>query len=381
MKIGLTGGGTGGHYYPLIAVAEAIHDIADERTLIEPQLFYLGPQPFDSTALHEHDIVHVPISAGSIAGYKGMFGNIGGVFKIVFGIIRSTFTVFRLYPDVIFSTGGYAAFPTLLAARLWRIPVVIYDADAAPGKVSLWSAKFAQWIAVAHPDAANAFPAKYLEKTARTGHPIRREIESPATEGGHEFLKLDRSVPTIFVMGGSSGAQAINNALLNALTDLVERYNVIHQTGRANLEEVEGIANVALINSLHQERYRPFGLLNTLALRMAASVTDVIVARAGSGTIFEIASWGIPSILIPLPLDVSHDQTENAFSYARSGGAVVLEQRNLSPHLLTAEIDRLVGNKELRERMSAAAKSYARPNAARKIAEILIETAISHESK
>ncbi len=378
MKIVLAGGGTGGHFYPLIAVAEAIERICQEKTLIEPELYYIGPEPFDSSALAEHDIFYLPSPAGKARRYPSVL-NVLALIPTVIGILRSTFQLFSVYPDAVFSTGGYGAFPTLYAARLLNIPVIIYDADATPGRVSLWSSKFAKWIAVAHPDAATKFPEKSRSRIARVGHPIREEIIGVAKEGGHEFLKLDSSVPTIFVMGGSQGARAINETVLDALGDLVTRYNVVHQAGTSNLTEVSGIASVVLKNSPYKERYRAFGLLNTLAIRMAAGVASVVVARAGSGTIFEIASWNIPCILVPIPLDVSHDQTKNAFSYARSGAAVVIEQKNLTPHLLAAEIDRLVQDQALRTKMSDAAKAFARPDAARKIAQILIETGISHE--
>jgi UDP-N-acetylglucosamine--N-acetylmuramyl-(pentapeptide) pyrophosphoryl-undecaprenol N-acetylglucosamine transferase len=243
----------------------------------------------------------------------------------------------------------------------------------------LWSAKFAKWIGTAHPEAATRFPEKFRHKIARVGYPIRTEIESPSKEGGFEFLKLDPSVPAIFIMGGSQGAQAINNVVLDALKDLVERYNVIHQAGSANVQEVSGVANLILKDSAHQNRYHAYGLLNTLAIRMAAGVTSLMVARAGSGTIFEMASWGIPAILIPIPEDISHDQIQNAFSYARAGAAIVVEQRNLTQHLLVAEIDRLMQNQSMRTQMSEAARAYARPQAARKIANILLETALDHE--
>ena len=121
-------------------------------------------------------------------------------------------------------------------------------------------------------------------------------------------------------------------------------------------------------------------LLDTLSLRMAAGSSSVIIARAGSGTIFEVASWGIPAILIPIPQEVSHDQTENAFSYARSGGASVIEQHNLTPHVLAAEIDRLMRDLKLREEMQAAAKTFAQPEAARKIARMLLDIGLEHES-
>lgn len=379
MRVVLTGGGTGGHFYPLIAVAESIEDLTKERNLIEPLLYYIGPEPFDRAALAEHDIHYIASPAGKIRHYASIM-NVLDIFPTFFGLLQSLYQLFSLYPDVVFSSGGYAAFPTLFAARLLMIPVVIYDADASPGKVSLWSSKFAQWIAVAHPDAALQFPKRVHDKIARVGHPIRKEILGVSKEGGHEFLKLDPAVPTIFVMGGSQGARAINETVLDALKDLVEKYNVVHQTGATHLKEVSGIGSVILKDSQFKERYRTYGLLNTLAMRMAAGISSVLVARAGSGTIFEVASWGLPSILVPLPLDVSHDQTENAFSYARGGAGVVIEQKNLSPHVLVAEIDRLMNNQELRSRMSEAAHAYARPEAGKKVAQIILEIAVSHES-
>ena len=113
---------------------------------------------------------------------------------------------------------------------------------------------------------------------------------------------------------------------------------------------------------------------------MAAGVASVVVARAGSGTIFEVASWGIPAILVPIPPDISHDQTENAFSYARAGAGEVIEQRNLSPHVLISEVNRLMLDPKQREKMRECAKAFARPNAARKIATILLEETVSHQA-
>lgn len=378
MRIVLTGGGSGGHFYPLIAVAEAIEDICKEKTLVEPQLFYVGPDPFDKQALLEHDIAYRPSPAGRVRRYASIV-NIFDGFKTVFGIIKATFQLFGLYPDVVFSTGGFAAFPTLYAAKLLRIPIVIYDADAEPGRVSLWSAKFAKYIAVAHPDAAGSFPQKFRDKIARVGHPIRKEIETTATEGGHEFLKLDSTVPTVFIFAGSQGAQAINNVVLDALPTLINSYNVVHQTGTAHIEEVQQISSVVLRDTRYDNRYRCFGLLNTLAIRMTAGIASIVLARAGSGTIFEVASWGLPAILVPIPEDVSHDQTKNAFSYARTGAAVVVEQRNLTPHILVAEIDRIMNDTELRSKMATSAREYSQPEAARKIARVLLETSIEHE--
>ena len=378
MRIVLLGGGTGGHFYPLIAVAEAIEDICLEKTLLEPELYYIGPTPFDPPTLLEHNIIYRPGTAGKMRRW-GSVVNIFDAFKTMVGIMRAVPQMFNLYPDVIFSTGGYTAFPALVAARLLRIPVIIYDADSKPGRVSLWSSKFARAIAVAHPEAAAGFPKRVRERIARVGHPIRKEILGVAKEGGFEFMRLDTSVPAILILGGSQGARAINETVLDALADLVSRYDIVHQTGSAHIVECTGIASVVLKDSRYADRYRPFGLLNTLSLRMAAGAASVIVARAGSGTIFELASWGIPAILVPIPLDVSHDQTENAFSYARTGAAVVIEQRNLTPHVLSAEIDRLMNDPLLREKMRTAGKEFARPDAARKIARMLLDIGLTHE--
>jgi UDP-N-acetylglucosamine--N-acetylmuramyl-(pentapeptide) pyrophosphoryl-undecaprenol N-acetylglucosamine transferase len=378
MRIVLLGGGSGGHFYPLIAVAEALEDLTKERRLIEPELYYLGPKPFDETTLLEHDIVYLPSAAGKVRRYASVF-NIIGFFPTLWGILKSIVQLYKLYPDVVLSTGGYAAFPALYAARLLRIPVVAYDADATPGRVSLWSSKFARFIGVAHPEAAAQFPETMRHKIALTGHPIRREIEKPAAEGGYEFLKLEKGIPTVLVLGGSQGARAINEVVLDALPELVASYNVIHQAGNENVMETSAIAKLVLKASPFLERYRTFGLLNALALRMAAGAASLVVARAGSGTIFEVASWGLPAILIPIPEDISHDQTHNAFSYARSGAAVVIEQRNLAPHILVAEIKRIIDDKAKISAMSTAAHAFAKPDAAQKIATILLSTSLEHE--
>lgn len=379
MKIVFLGGGTGGHFYPLIAVAQQIHRLAEERRLIEPTLIYIGPSPFDMATLQEQNITYYHSPAASMTAYAGKRKNIFSGIRIFFGIVKSFMQLFRIFPDVIFSTGGYAAFPTLFAARILGIPVVAYDADATPGKVSLWSAKFARWIAVAHPDAALQFPEYARPRIVRTGHPIRTEIQHVTAEGGHEFLKLDPARPTILILGGSSGAQVLNNAVIDTLPDLLQKYNIIHQTGKANLDEVVGMAHINNVDI--DAHYRAYGLLNALALRMAAGISALVISRAGSGTIFEIASWGIPSIMIPIPEDVSHDQTKNAFSYARAGAAIVMQQSNLTPHLLVAEIDRLFASPESMEQMKVAAQKFSQPDAGRKIARVLLDIILEHTEK
>jgi UDP-N-acetylglucosamine--N-acetylmuramyl-(pentapeptide) pyrophosphoryl-undecaprenol N-acetylglucosamine transferase len=377
MKIVLTGGGSGGHFYPLMAIAEEIRHLCIEKKLIDPAIIYIAPSIFDSSPLQELNIQFLSIPAGKVRKYASVL-NILDLFTTFFGTLAALFRMFSIFPDIVISSGGYAAVPTLLASRLLGIPVIAYDADARPGRATLLAARFAERIAVAHPEAAAQFPKNVQYKIAQTGHPIRRDIAQVSPEGGHEFLKLDPTIPTILVMGGSLGAQTINNSIIDALPLLIARYNIIHQTGAMHHAEVQALSQNILRNTPYENRYRSFGLLNALALRMSAGIATVVIARAGSGTIFELATWGIPSILVPIPEDVSHDQTRNAFSYARTGAAEVIEQKNLTQHLLVAELERLIGDPVLLQKMHLAARTFSHPDAARIIAQSALDILVSH---
>ncbi len=378
MKIVLTGGGTGGHFYPLMAVAEEIYNIAEEKKLITPLLYYIGTEKYDEAALEELNIQYINAPSGKVRKYFSI-KNFFDLFKVFFGTLKALWQLFVLYPDVIFSKGGYVSVPTLLAARLLRIPVVVHESDAVPGKANLLGASFARAVATSYPGTAKFFTKTPRERIALTGNPVRKSILKPAKEGAYKYLKLNETVPTIFILGGSQGAQAINNVILDALPELVNKYQIIHQTGPSNFKEVSGIARVILHKHKYKDRYKAFGFLNTLAMRMSAGVADLLIMRAGSGTIFEAANWGIPAIVIPIPEEISHDQTKNAFAYAASGAAVVIKQKNLEPSILINEIDRIIKDDTLRKNMSYAAKQFAKPDAARKIAKIIIKIALEHE--
>lgn len=374
MKILFTGAGSGGHFYPLIAVAEAVHDIVREKKLLEPFLYYAAPTPYDRELLVANDITFVPTAAGKMRRYFSVL-NFFDYFKTAWGVGRAVVHIFFLYPDVVFAKGGYASFPTLLAARLFRIPVVIHESDAVPGCVNRWAGKFAVKVALSYPEAASFFPK---DKIAFTGNPIRKSVLLPAREGAYEFLKLNPDIPIILITCGSQGSMAINDVVLAALPELVKKYQIVHQTGEAHIKEVEGRAKIALADSNYADRYKPFGYLGELATRMSAGAARLAVARAGS-SIFEIAAWGVPSIVIPLPGAAEDHQTKNAFTYARSGAAVVIEQNNLTPGLLVSEINRILGNPDIAHTMATAARDFARVDAARAVAGALLDIALSHE--
>lgn len=375
MKILLTGGGSGGHFYPLIAVAQAINKLAKDNKLVDVKLYYMAPQPYDKRLLFENGIAFVQMPAGKVRRYFSIL-NFFDFFRTIIGVFRAIWRMYWIYPDVVFGKGGYVSFPAIFAARFLRIPVIIHESDCVPGKVNKWAGKFARKIALSYPAAAEFFPK---DKVAFTGNPIRQELTHPVREGAHEFLHLESNVPLLLILGGSQGSQLINDTFADILPNLVEKYQIIHQTGPNNFAQMKAVAGAVLINNPHKNRYMPFDNLNSLALRMAAGIADLVISRAGS-TIFEIAVWGTPAILIPITDSNGDHQRKNAYSYARTGAAVVMEEANLTPHVLLAEIDRLMGDANERGKMRKAAATFARIDAADLIAQELIAIGIEHES-
>ncbi len=378
MKIVFTGSGTGGHFYPNIAVAEAVRSEALAQRILEPQLYYIAPTPFDEEALFENSITFIKSPAGKMRRYASI-KNLTGIFATITGTIWSFITLLRLYPDVIFSKGGYASVPTVLAAAMLRIPIVIHESDAKPGRANILAARYAYRIAVAFESVAKYLPEKTRSKVAVTGIPIRGAIASVAPEGAKELLGLDASVPTVLILGGSLGSQRINEMVLTALPDLVPEVNIIHQTGRDNFKAVESTASVILHLNEHASRYHPFPYLGSESLRQAAAAADVIVSRAGATSITEISLWKKPAILIPIPEAVSHDQRTNAYAYAHTGGADVLEEENMTPHVLASEIRRIAKDPALARSMADKGATFAHPNAAKIIADELLAIGLSHE--
>jgi len=379
MTIAFTGGGTGGHFYPIIAIAEALSDLVREERLIAPTLYYLAPNPFDEKALFENGIVYIHVPAGKMRRYFSLL-NFTDTFTTFRGVLTAISTLFRIYPDVVVSKGGYASVPTVLAARLLRIPIIIHESDAKPGRANLLAAKFATKIAISFDSTAAFFPKNVQHKIARTGVPIRKALMRVEAEGAQQYLSLEKEVPTVFVLGGSQGAVKINEVILSALPDLVSFANIIHQTGPANFKTVEGVSRVVLAKNTNATRYHPISYLDQMAMQRAAGVANIIISRAGANSIAEIGLWKKPAILIPIPESISHDQRTNAYSYARSGAAIVLEEENLAPHLLVAEIQRILNDPALAVRMSEAAQGFTDPDAARVLAREVLTLALPHES-
>ena len=374
MRIVFTGGGTGGHFYPIIAVAQAIRKVVKENKLIEPQLYFLAPAPYNASALYDEGITFKKVSAGKLR-LDDTTKNIFDIIPTTFGIIKALWTMFWIYPDVVFSKGGFGSVPVVFAARILGIPIFIHESDSAPGRANTWASKFATKIAVSYAEAAQYFDK---ERVAWTGNPIRQEIKMKATEGGYDFLNLSSTFKTILVLGGSLGAKRINDAIVDILPQLLEKYQVIHQTGSKNFEDVKTTAEVSVLDEKVLSRYKPFPYLNNVAMRMSAGVADLIITRGGS-TLFEVAQWQIPAIVIPITETNGDHQRKNAYAYARAGAGIVIEENNLTPTVLIQEIDRILEVKTISDGMKEGAKKFSKPDSETLIAEALMKIVLKHE--
>ena len=383
MKIIFTGGGTGGHFYPIIAVAQKLNLLLERENIADVKLFYMSTDPYNENLLAENKIIFKKVTAGKLRTYFSI-KNFIDPFKTAWGTVKVFFQMFFLFPDAVFSKGGFASVPALVAARFFRIPVIIHESDSAPGRANAWAGKFAEKVAISYPEAAQYFPEG---RTALTGNPIREELLQPSGKDAFKELGLDPNVPVLLVLGGSLGAQKINEQMVTLAPRLVEKYQVIHQTGPKNQAEVELLINGLLTKGVYGSkegnpnagRYHVYGYLDGEKMRMAAEAATIVVSRAGSA-IFEIAAWNIPAILIPITDTNGDHQRKNAFSYMRAGGAIVIEEANLAPNLLHTEIDDLMADAPKRFAMKEAAKAFSKTDAAEKIAEQIVEVLLSHQA-
>lgn len=373
MKILFTGGGSGGHFYPIIAIAREVELRAKEERLIPPELFFMAPEPYDEGLLFENGITFIRVSTGKLRRYAS-FRNVIDIFKTAWGVLKATFIMFRIYPDVVVGKGGFGSFPALFAARFWKIPTIIHESDTVPGRTNKWAGKFANRIAVSFPQASSAFPAG---RVAHTGNPLRSEIISPLRPTRGE-LGLAQNTKVIFVIGGSLGSMALNEALLQILPDLLADYEVIHQTGKKHYADITGRAKVVLQNHANKGRYHPLEYLSTREVASAGKLSDLIISRAGS-TIFEISAWGKPSIIVPIADSNGDHQRENAYAYAETGACDVLEESNLTTTILKSQIDGILKDEERAKRMSERALHFAKTDAAQVIANEILEMAMKHE--
>ncbi len=368
MKILFAGGGTGGHTFPIIAVAR-------ELKKIDPSinLYFIGPKkevvPSD---LEKEGIKVKRVSSGKIRRYGGLKPTLSNIIdlliRIPLGTIQSFVYLFFISPDIVFSKGGYGAIPATIAARILQIPIFLHESDISPGVANRFLSKFALEIFTSFPKT-EFFPQ---EKTILVGNPIREELFLPLKRGESNSIELKDTKPIILIMGGSQGSERINDLIIQILPKLLLNFQVIHQCGIANYDNILVETNF-LIAEEQREDYHLFSFLDEKELQFVYRFVDIVVSRAGSGSIFEIAQAGKPSILIPLAESAQNHQAKNAHSYSDFGCSLVIEEGNLTPHFFFQKALALAKNPSVRKNMATQSSRFAKPRSAKIIAEYIIE--------
>lgn len=367
MKIFFTGGGTGGHIFPIIAIAREI------RKILPPQkvkLYFIGPKDNFSNNLSQEGIKPIFILSGKLRRYAdpvSLLRNFFDIFiKIPLGIIQSFIYILFFGPDLIFSKGGFGSFPAIIAAKFLFVPIFLHESDSVPGLANRILARLATEIFVSFPGTPY-FPSK---KVVLVGNPIRTELTEGKYEEAKSFFGLSGLKPVILILGGSQGAQRINDKILEVLPGLLKNFEAIHQCGEKNFESVRAEAAV-MVNKEALKFYHPFPFLEEKELKLAYAAADFIISRAGSGVIFEIAALGKPSILIPLPESAQEHQVRNAYIFAKNGASFVIEEENFTSHFFLERIKYFFEDPKKMEKMKNAAKEFSRPKAAKIIAEYI----------
>jgi UDP-N-acetylglucosamine--N-acetylmuramyl-(pentapeptide) pyrophosphoryl-undecaprenol N-acetylglucosamine transferase len=359
MKIVLTGGGTGGHIMPLVAVAREI-----KKKVPDASFVFLGPKGrLEKSILSAENIPIKHVMSGKVRRYFSLL-NFVDFFKVPIGILQALWHLLWIMPDAIFSKGGYASLPVVIAGWIYRIPIMIHESDANPGLSNSMLAKFSDRVAVSYPQAEMYFPR---DQVVLTGNPLRSDINQGDPQKARAMFSLTETRKTIFIWGGSQGARIINTKILNILPQLIEKYQVIHQTGERNYEQVVRKAGELGIKAGH-EWYHPLPFIGE-GLRDILALADVIISRAGASSIAEIAANGKPAILIPLENSANNHQRMNAYSLAKNGGCVVLEESNMGEHMLLEKIEQILDDEAFSEKLSQNIKAFYHPDAATRIAD------------
>ncbi len=369
-KIVFTGGGTGGHVFPLVAVIRSLKKQFSESERLE--MYYIAPKDnipdFNFT---QEGLKTKYIFAGKLRRYidpVSIIKNVIDIIKVPIGVIQSILHLLVISPDMVFSKGGYGSVPVTLAASLMRIPVILHESDAAPGLANKIVSGFATEVFVSFNDTIGANPGKKFV----VGNPIRKEAMKGSSEKAVTRFKLTKGKPVLLIMGGSQGSERINDTILAILTQLLESFEVIHQCGRENIVRIKEETETFLPENL-KKYYHPYSFFDEGQLRDAYKVADLVISRAGAGTIFEILANEKPSILIPLPEAAQDHQAENAYRVASMGAAIVMEEKNLTPHFFLEKVKSLfLAPSELRE-MKKHASYFAKPDAARVLAAYIRE--------
>lgn len=357
MKVMIAGGGTGGHLFPALAVADEFR-----RRDSSAEIVFLGTE-------HGIEARIIPREGYTIRflfahGFVGM--SAFKKMKAVFGVFLSMISSYKMFkeikPDVVIGAGGYASLSPVITAFLMSIPTMILEQNTVPGLANRMLGKIAGAVAVTYQESISVFPRG---RTFLTGNPIRGKILKGSKDAAYSIFALEKNKFTVFVFGGSLGARSINNAVLAAFSsmlDLKDKIQFLHQTGEKDCEFV-------------RETYRRWGFRGTVVpfifqMAEAYSVADLIVSRAGATTLAEITAIGKPAVLIPYPYAAGAHQEINANKLAEIKAAKMILDHQLKGEILAQTIREFFADEDLRKEMERNSRSVGRPDAAQKIVDI-----------
>lgn len=316
---------TGGHAAtPAVAVVEELLRRETKRWKIA----WIGARQaiegkevptLESEVFSKLGVESLVVAAGRIQRRFSLW-TIPAILKIPLGFFHALILLTRIKPKIILSFGGYAAYPVVLAGWLMRIPVIIHEQTAAAGRANRASSVFAKKICLARPESLNYFPKR---KCVVIGNPVMTQVAEVVPKAA-----IGRP-PTLYITGGSRGAQVINQAVAGVLEKLLTKYRIIHQTGALDFAKFERLKNALPIEA--SKRYEVFDRIDPLKVDNVYREADIVIGRAGANTVAEIMAAKRPAILIPIPWSYLDEQTKNAVFAEKYGLAKILKQENLTP--------------------------------------------------
>lgn len=364
MRILVTGGGTGGHVYPALSILEALTALDGWKVRREDILWVGRTGGMEEGLVQREGIRFQGIATGPLRGANPLQAA-QSLVRLAQGVGQAYRLIGAFRPNVVLATGGYVSVPALIAAWLRRCPSLIYLPDMEPGLAVRALSRLARRVAVTFEAAGAPFGAKAVV----TGYPVRSAFWNIQRGQARAALGLEEGIPTLLILGGSTGARSINEAVQASLEDLLETAQVIHVSGQYGFEALAK-QRAALPDHL-QARYHLYAYLHEMPMAFAAA--DLAVARAGASTLGEFPAAGLPAILVPYPYSGQH-QRPNALYLAKHGAALVIEDAQLKESLLEAVCSLLADDGRL-QAMRQAMHRLARPGAARAIAQVLASLA------
>jgi len=356
-----TGGGTGGHIFPGLAVIDEL------RASTGLEIVWIGAsRGIDRELVEGNGVRFYGIPSGKLRRYFS-FSNFVDIFRIASGFFAAFFLLLKLKPPLVFSKGGFVSVPPCLAARLLGIPVITHECDFSPGLATRINARLASEIYVSYEDTRLSFPEALRSRVTVTGNPVRPVFYGASAEKGRTFLGcVESDLPILFVQGGSLGARQVNALVAGCIDILCRDFIVVHQTGALNTDQI-----VRSDNPLVRERYKPFPFIRAEMPDVLAA-SSIVVARSGANTVWECAAAGKPMVLVPLEKGSSRgDQVENAHYFVSRGAAVMLTGADAVPEKLARTLSDLRSNKRLYADMASNSAALGASRPAAMIAKLL----------